>query len=139
MSPSPKPLQPDGTQSSDYFEDDSVFLEALRTAVLPGDPGYEAPKAPSSAPPATANPLKRPRTDSEPEDSQVVTNDDDDTYAPSKFDGFGDYMRRKRAKLQIQNAEFDSEAPKIYKDLAIYVSQPWKDLQRVHLLNITIS
>ncbi|KAL1718502.1 hypothetical protein EV715DRAFT_201040 [Schizophyllum commune] len=122
MSPSPKPLQPDGTQSSDYFEDDSVFLEALRTAVLPGDPGYEAPKAPSGAPPATANPLKRPRTDSEPEDSQVVTNDDDDTYAPSKFDGFGDYMRRKRAKLQIQNAEFDSEAPKIFKDLAIYIN-----------------
>ncbi|KAI4528961.1 DNA repair protein [Schizophyllum commune Loenen D] len=123
MSPSPKTLQPDGTQSSDYFEDDSVFLEALRTAVLPGDPGYyEAPKAPSSATPATANPLKRPRTDSEPEDSQVVTHDNDDTYAPSKFDGFGDYMRRKRAKLQIQNAEFDSEAPKIFKDLAIYIN-----------------
>ncbi|KAL1749014.1 hypothetical protein HDZ31DRAFT_28605 [Schizophyllum fasciatum] len=121
MSCSSKPLQPDGTQSSDYFEDDdSIFLEALRTAVLPGDPDYEVKVSDALAPPASS--LKRSRSDSEPEGSDLGEMDNDDTYAPSKFDGLGDYMRRKRAKLQIQNAEFNSQAPKIFKDLAIYIN-----------------
>ena len=39
------------------------------------------------------------------------------------FAGYGDYMRRKRAKLQIQNTEIDP-APKsdIMKGISIYVS-----------------
>lgn len=140
MSRSPRALRPDGSQSSDYFGDeDSGFLQALRTTVLPGDPGYEplapapalAPMRPSTV--TSARPtvvastsvtvvksLKRSRSLSEPDEVAIAP--EDDTYAPSKFDGFGDYMRRKRAKLQIQNAEFESEAPKIFEGLAIYIN-----------------
>jgi hypothetical protein len=54
---------------------------------------------------------------------------DDDTYAASKFGGIGDFMKRKRKKLQIQNAQigdvFDTAEGKksaIFKGLSIYVS-----------------
>lgn len=49
-----------------------------------------------------------------------------DTYGPSKFGNFGQYMSRKRAKLQIQNAELDvcderSSRKGIFHGLQIYV------------------
>ncbi|KAJ8489159.1 hypothetical protein ONZ45_g13687 [Pleurotus djamor] len=101
--------------SSGYFEsDDPEFLEALQNAVLPGDIGYESDKAESSKKPATIN-NKRPRDEEhEPEDM--------DTYGPSKFGGFGEYMRRKRAKLQIQNNNIDSQSNQIFKGIAIYIN-----------------
>jgi len=51
----------------------------------------------------------------------------DDIYAASTFGGFGDYMRRKRVKLQIQNAQAveDSESepkPAIFKGVSIWVN-----------------
>lgn len=49
----------------------------------------------------------------------------DDIYGPSKFGGFDEYMRRKRAKLQIQNTALavDGEEPKpnLFKGVQIYV------------------
>jgi DNA repair protein REV1 len=55
---------------------------------------------------------------------------DSDTYGASRFGGFGEYMRRKRAKLQIQNVEM-GDAPgagtsksKLFNGLSIHVSQP---------------
>ena len=56
---------------------------------------------------------------------------DFDTYGASRFGDFGEYMRRKRAKLQIQNAEMGSSTPmvfaptsKLFSGLSIYVCQP---------------
>ena len=54
-----------------------------------------------------------------------------DTYGASRFGDFGEYMRRKRAKLQIQNAEMGSSTPiviaptsKLFSGLSIHVGQP---------------
>ncbi|KAI9508820.1 DNA repair protein [Russula earlei] len=53
---------------------------------------------------------------------------DSDTYEASRFGGFGDYMRRKRAKLQIQNAEM-GDSPEVitsnsrlFNGLAIHIN-----------------
>lgn len=54
---------------------------------------------------------------------------DSDTYGASRFGGFGEYMRRKRAKLQVQNAEMGGStsvviAPtnQLFSGLSIHVS-----------------
>ena len=54
--------------------------------------------------------LKRSRSPSEeaafhrvPAGEREETGDEDDTYGRSHFGAWGEYMRRKRAKLQIQN------------------------------------
>jgi DNA repair protein REV1 len=56
---------------------------------------------------------------------------DSDTYGASRFGDFGEYMRRKRAKLQIQNAEMGSSTPmviartsKLFSGLSIHVGRP---------------
>jgi hypothetical protein len=55
---------------------------------------------------------------------------DSDTYGASSFGGFGEYMRRKRAKLQIQNAgmrdtlDVGTSTSKLFNGLAIHVGQP---------------
>jgi DNA repair protein REV1 len=56
---------------------------------------------------------------------------DSDTYGASRFGDFGEYMRRKRAKLQVQNAEMGSSTPmviaptsKLFGGLSIHVGQP---------------
>lgn len=52
---------------------------------------------------------------------------DSDTYGASRFGEFGEYMRRKRAKLQIQNAEMGgsqrgkASGSQLFKDLSIHV------------------
>lgn len=162
--------------SSDYFdEDDSGFLEALSTAVLPGDIVVDAaenesmiedsstsqelePPPPSQPikikdegdledsatsqelePPPPAQPLKRKRSLTPLQDADDISLNDtvpvgaeDDTYGAATFGGFGKYMRRKRAKLQIQNAqifmgdkheETEGVTSQIFKGLAIYVSR----------------
>jgi DNA repair protein REV1 len=59
---------------------------------------------------------------------------DSDTYGASRFGGFGEYMRRKRAKLQIQNAEIGdipsagSSKSKLFNGLSIHVSEPFVSL-----------
>ncbi|KAK0200352.1 hypothetical protein DFS33DRAFT_1387562 [Desarmillaria ectypa] len=47
---------------------------------------------------------------------------DDMIYGPSHFGDFGEYMHRKRAKLQIQNSEFESNDGGIFKGLVIYIN-----------------
>jgi hypothetical protein len=52
--------------------------------------------------------------------------DDGTIYGASRFGNFGEYMRRKRAKLQIQNASMDTEASgegksNIFKGISVYV------------------
>ena len=56
---------------------------------------------------------------------------DSDTYGASRFGGFGEYMRRKRAKLQIQNAEIGdppgagASKSDLFNGLSIHVGQPF--------------
>ena len=117
--------------SSDYFEDESSqFLEALQAAVLPGDivsksedNASEAPNKDEDSdesediepPPCTQPSLKRRLFETE--------DDRNDIYGAAHFGEFGEYMRRKRAKLQIQNEGL--KAPdgqsEIFKGLSIYV------------------
>lgn len=57
-----------------------------------------------------------------------IEDTDQATYGASSFGGWGEYMRRKRAKLQIQNAEIakesSSNAPPIFNKLQIHVASP---------------
>ena len=133
-------MEPQASQSnsSDYFEDeDAQFLEALGTVVLPGDlPNEPDPEEEESQelalPPLFQPSLKRRHShtsiDEEKNESEqtVVEND---AYGASRFGGFGEYMRRKRAKLQIQNADLEQPSStddvtksQIFKGIAIYVS-----------------
>ncbi|VDC00972.1 unnamed protein product [Peniophora sp. CBMAI 1063] len=59
---------------------------------------------------------------------RLQTNDDEylgeEIYGAAHFGEFGEYMRRKRAKLQIQNTELEegSGRSQIFKDLSIYIN-----------------
>lgn len=138
------------TNSSDYYEEyDSQFLETLGNVILPGDVLPEEKIELDEAeerdndinseelepPPPTQPALKRRWSDVRQPDlqhdatkgvSRVSPPEDEDTYGASRFGGFGDYMRRKRAKLQIQNADMvegskDSVKSQIFEGLSIYV------------------
>ncbi|KAG6898612.1 hypothetical protein C0993_005696, partial [Termitomyces sp. T159_Od127] len=125
------------TNSSDYYdEDDPAFLEALATTTLPGDIDVSMDSEPEDGalddsqelepPPATQPSLKRARIEVHEESERQGQADspvDEDVYGQSHFGEFGEYMRRKRAKLQIQNADIDQETGShLFKGLAIYAS-----------------
>lgn len=122
------------TASSDYYDNDPEFLKALTEVAIDGEVGQTEEGGPSRQ---LAS--KRPRDpDSDKEGSDLhdvlssvdtcehnVTYLDNHTYGASRFGEFGEYMSRKRAKLQIQNAEMDRDeregTPRIFKGLQIYV------------------
>ncbi|KAG2075797.1 DNA repair protein [Suillus decipiens] len=126
-----KPLHSSAsTDSSDLFgPDDPEFLEALRNAVLPGDQITVPQES-----------LNRKRLRDESDEQQVgttshgtLTHESGDTegnpeiYGASRFGHFGEYMHRKRAKLQIQNATLDTSqdvgaTKKIFSGLSIYIN-----------------
>lgn len=142
--------------SSDYFDDDPEFVKALAEVPLPsGDAAAldiptsqdEYELGSDGMPPSTQPCLKRRRTpesEEEPDDTRATSHNilrsvDQDTtksayltshtYGASRFGEFGEYMQRKRQKLQIQNAEIDddNDAPeqsssRIFRGLQIYVS-----------------
>lgn len=136
------------SNSSDYYEeDDSQFLEALANAILPGDALPEEDREAKQddirseeleSPPLPSQPsLKRRWSDvqgkeiyydaTNPVSKESLMELEEDTYRASRFGGFGDYMRRKRAKLQIQNADMVegsrvSAVSQIFKGISIYVS-----------------
>ena len=141
----------DSTQSTDYFDDDPEFLKAISEIPLPGDgvPAEQHPKSHVVPPPSTLPSLKRARS---PDDGFVEGSDDGaryhaglnavdtrnedgesyldgHTYGASRFGEFGEYMARKRAKLQVQNAEIDEDEDKgtpkskLFSGLQIYVSK----------------
>ncbi|KAG6819804.1 hypothetical protein H0H93_008499 [Arthromyces matolae] len=124
------------TNSSDYFEeDDPAFLEALATTTLPGDVymEYEPRDEDNSSqelepPPASQPSLKRSRLEVYEERAKLgrsETAGGEDIYGQSHFGDYGEYMHRKRAKLQIQNAEIEKETSggnNIFKGLAIYIN-----------------
>jgi len=78
-------------------------------------------------PPATEPSLKRRRLEAFEERQRLANSAQDiDIYGASRFGGYGEYMRRKRAKLQIQNAALrdldDAHESGIFRGLSIYVS-----------------
>ena len=139
------------TASSEYFEDDDPeFLDALSRTVLPGDivqtndavKGTENFTAEPLPPTQPRRNLKRPHSpdldkpdglyQSQNHHKVLASIDDDkekseylnsDVYGASKFGDFGQYMARKRAKLQIQNAELQEPqtSNKIFSGVQIYV------------------
>jgi DNA repair protein REV1 len=135
--------------SSDYWGDeDPEYIELLKNIILPGEepaPGITTEISSSKGEnirQAVQTSRKRPRSphsdDGEtPTQHQVMSMVDQNkstsnymqskTYGASSFGGFGEYMHRKRAKLQIQNAEMDTEGStsvsrhRIFSGLQIYV------------------
>jgi hypothetical protein len=171
------PLGKTTSQSSDYFDDDPEFAEALATldeSVLFGSQpltcidnvpneisdsdGAAELKPPSQGRKRKRSPTPAPGQENSQEDTSAASSKlarhnstivstapsfdvksppstvgpgtsarSQDTYDASKFGRVTDYMRRKRAKLQNQNADlsFQDHCPSqtlIFKSLAIYVS-----------------
>ncbi|KAH9039423.1 hypothetical protein EDB84DRAFT_1397049 [Lactarius hengduanensis] len=148
------PHSPTTSNSSALFgSDDTSFLEALGAAVLPGDVAqaqnedvHRLSSSPSpilepsslEPPPCaqpTSNALSSHQYNDEP--ARSPTNSptgvssshlDSDTYGASRFGEFGEYMRRKRAKLQIQNAEMgdaprgEASGSQLFKGLSIHIN-----------------
>ncbi|KII89390.1 hypothetical protein PLICRDRAFT_110060 [Plicaturopsis crispa FD-325 SS-3] len=138
-----RPLVGSGSVSSDYFgSDDPGFIEALQTAVLPGDIQLEETRqtvTQESSQQRTGNheggSKKRARSNDDDDDEPrpgslasatnshgTLQDADSDVYGASRFGDMGQYMRRKRAKLQIQNTQLDSDGSGIFKGLAIYIN-----------------
>ncbi|KAJ3904659.1 hypothetical protein F5879DRAFT_801264 [Lentinula edodes] len=129
---------PSGSNSTDYFSSqDSDFLEALAQAILPGDIGYDSQlNSPElrrneevdeirefSPPPpnqqALKVPLKRKLEDEVHQHDKDTQNEE--IYGAARFGDFGQYMRRKRAKLQIQNKDIAGKAG-IFHGISIYIN-----------------
>ena len=124
--------------TSDYFgEDDTNFLKALQSMTLPGDKPQNEHTQLTNHPnaieddyneethflPAQSG-LKRRFCDAELEQER-----DDAIYGASHFGQFGEYIKRKRAKLQIQNHELQNQTnanerkqPGLFQGIAIHVS-----------------
>jgi hypothetical protein len=107
-------LAPTDSASSDLFDSDPAFLQALEELDIP----YEDNIGPST----NRSTLKRAHSPDNETDYMKM-----DVYGASSFGGFGEYMSRKRAKLQVQNAALDKQddqpfnGPKIFQGLAFYV------------------
>ncbi|KAL0578346.1 deoxycytidyl transferase [Marasmius crinis-equi] len=143
------PLAPSASNDSDYFgSEDSEFLEALKNAKLPGDLSQNSQKSDQNEvddqPPLP--PCTQPRYYDEPElpppsQPRLLSSSnrleaslkrshnqlqEDNIYGEAHFGGFGEYARRKRAKLQIQNTgnveEELSKEPQIFKGIAVFIT-----------------
>lgn len=141
-----------GSASSDYYDDDPAFVEAISnmpledTTQISVTPFVQRDEDLYSGAPPPAQPSLKKRARSPDDDSEDGTEfhqvlnsshaDADsvpylssDTYGASRFGEFGEYMTRKRAKLQIQNTEMDMEGNKqdattrLFRGLQIYVRQ----------------
>jgi hypothetical protein len=148
-----KTPKPSSTQSTDYFgEDDPEFFMGLEDVILPGDITRYIPAEPhnlsdfssrESTPPPIPPPAKaglkrrhQDRSDDEEKDIRKppphLTSRGEDVYGESHFGEFGEYMRRKRAKLQLQNTVMEEddtsdgrhlkEGQGLFKGISIYVS-----------------
>jgi DNA repair protein REV1 len=128
------------SQSTNLFEDDrDDFEEALMQ--IDFEPRSHQndqtdSKAPG-APPTPSLPQKRKHSEVElepPEDEIDIDHtalasirrkdDKNDIYGAITFGDWGEYMSRKRAKLQVQNKDLELES-KIFKGIEIYVQNPF--------------
>ncbi|EKM56092.1 uncharacterized protein PHACADRAFT_174265 [Phanerochaete carnosa HHB-10118-sp] len=136
--------------SSDYWkDDDSEFIAFLNKAELPDDiprpvrASETTPRLLDEEQEATQPNRKRPRSPSPrdegvrkpssklalvDENSEAAAYMQSDIYGASSFGGFGEYMHRKRAKLQVQNAEMGTKGSpsvirsRIFSGLQIYIN-----------------
>ncbi|KAH8833580.1 hypothetical protein DL96DRAFT_1456120 [Flagelloscypha sp. PMI_526] len=88
-----------------------------------GGDGYDGPIETED----TFSPLKRKRSDSPDIPDYVhrpaLVDDPDDIYGRAHFGNFGEYMRRKRAKLQIQNSQLvGTPLSSIFHGVSIYIN-----------------
>ncbi|QRV86890.1 DNA repair protein REV1 [Ceratobasidium sp. AG-Ba] len=163
------PLGKNDSQSSDYFDDDPGFADALAKlddralfgsqplacldnvsedlgdSSKPSSQGRKRKRSPSPAAGQENSQEDIPRNEhsSSGHDSSVIESTPkprfptfdqgssitprSDTYDASKFGGFSDYFRRKRAKLQNQNANLSTQDPDssqstIFKSIAVYIT-----------------
>ena len=99
-----------GTQSSDLFgndEEDEEFIQGLMDVPV-DSPSRPLPPKRKRSPSPTLGTLS-----SEADYDEAV-------YGSTRFGDWGDYMRKKRAKLQIQNS---AATTGIFKGLAIHVGR----------------
>ncbi|GJE88079.1 DNA repair protein [Phanerochaete sordida] len=137
--------------SSDYWrDDDPEFIAFLNQLELPGDVSKPARNLETTSHPAAEEredpqlSRKRPRSPTSDEEADVQRSNPklalvdenreaagylkSDTYGASSFGGFGEYMHRKRAKLQVQNAEMDTGGSplalksRIFSGVQIYIN-----------------
>lgn len=125
--------------SSDYFgEDDSNFLRALQSMTLPGDKPQNEHTQLANHPNAIEDDCKNAETHFFPAqsglkrrfcDAESEQEQDDAIYGASHFGQFREYMKRKRAKLQIQNHELQNQTNAserkhlgLFQGIAIHVS-----------------
>ncbi|KAE9408827.1 DNA repair protein [Gymnopus androsaceus JB14] len=121
-------MAPSGSNSSDYFgSDDSDFLEALAKTTLPGDIGFDEQFdrveeieafTELTPPPPNQKALKRKLED---ESDKGDNPQNEEIYGAARFGDFGQYMKRKRAKLQIQNKDIAANGG-IFHGVSIYIN-----------------
>ncbi len=135
-----KPSNSGGSGSDDNFEAPPLSQPCLKRRYLPSSDDEQGARhqdsgdEPFEPPPLTQPCLKRKYDDDSLSDNDEeggpststkrhrTEQGDDAIYGPAHFGDFGEYMQRKRSKLQIQNSEFESNGRGIFKGLAIYVS-----------------
>ncbi|KAF5388723.1 hypothetical protein D9757_004806 [Collybiopsis confluens] len=114
---------PSGSNSSDYFSSqDSEFLAALSKTIFPGDIGYVESVDQSR----DSSHSKQELTPPPPNQQALSTSfkrkhEEEDVYGAARFGDFGQYMKRKRAKLQIQNKDIAGDEG-IFTGLSIYIN-----------------
>ncbi|KAG5650978.1 hypothetical protein H0H81_010325 [Sphagnurus paluster] len=123
----PPPTQPSLKRSRLDYQPVEVTADVI------GDISIEHDVTTSSQelepPPPTQPSLKRSRLEAYGERQKSIMADrdpeNDDIYGESRFGEIGEYMRRKRAKLQIQNAELESanrSGSTLFNGLSIYIN-----------------
>ncbi|PVG02317.1 DNA repair protein [Serendipita vermifera] len=126
------------SQSTNLFGDDQDdFEEALMEIDFEprsGQNDQTDSKAPGvSATPTTPHKRKHSEVESEPLEDEIDIDhsalanirrktDKNDIYGASTFGDWGEYMARKRAKLQIQNKDLLETGSGIFKGIEIYVN-----------------
>ncbi|KAG8907971.1 deoxycytidyl transferase, partial [Tulasnella sp. 417] len=119
------------------------YLEALAsysfsTQKKPTSVGAKRKRTASPEPDSDVNPALF--TGPRPPKETVSSKNENYVYGAANFGGFGEYMFRKRAKLQIQNDQLADEddktkKPQIFKGVAIYVNgftdPPLQDLREM--------
>lgn len=115
-----------------WGSDDPEYLEALANYSFspengPSTGGAKRKRSPSPELESDINPTLF--TGPRPPKEVVSSKNENYVYGAASFGGFGEYMFRKRAKLQIQNdhladEEEQAKKPSIFKGIAIYASHP---------------
>ena len=129
----PRPLMK-SSQNTGYFEDEQEdFKDALMSLDVTAGESNAEPPATYPETPTKGLPRKRKHeevdqfiegeSDINPHVLATMRQQDDknDVYGASSFGGYGQYMARKRAKLQIQNADMVELKSKIFEGIEIYV------------------